>query len=51
MNEHDSSRIAEILKREGFIIIDQMDQADLVMVNTCSVRENPENKVYSIIGR
>jgi len=51
MNEHDSSRIAEILKREGFEIIDQMDKADLVMVNTCSVRENPENKVYSIIGR
>lgn len=51
MNEHDSSRIAEILKREGFEIIDRMDKADLVMVNTCSVRENPENKVYSIIGR
>ncbi|MBT4289532.1 MAG: tRNA (N6-isopentenyl adenosine(37)-C2)-methylthiotransferase MiaB [Deltaproteobacteria bacterium] len=51
MNEHDSSRIAEILKREGFEIIHQMDKADLVMVNTCSVRENPENKVYSIIGR
>ena len=51
MNEHDSSRIAEILKREGFEIIDRMNKADLVIVNTCSVRENPENKVYSIIGR
>ena len=51
MNEHDSQRIATILRREGYILTDNPKEADLIMVNTCSVRENPENKVYSLLGR
>ena len=51
MNEHDSQRMAEILIRDGFKIVPQMESADLVLINTCSVRENPENKVYSLLGR
>jgi tRNA-2-methylthio-N6-dimethylallyladenosine synthase len=51
MNEHDSRRMASILERVGFKMIDEMERADLVLINTCSVRKNPENKVYSLLGR
>ncbi|MCP4756726.1 MAG: tRNA (N6-isopentenyl adenosine(37)-C2)-methylthiotransferase MiaB [Proteobacteria bacterium] len=51
MNEHDSRRMKEILSREGYEITEDMKQARLILVNTCSVRENPENKVYSLLGR
>ncbi len=50
MNEHDSDRIKVLLKRENYEITDNMDEAKLILLNTCSVRENPENKVYSLIG-
>ena len=51
MNEYDSNRIQDILWGEGYQITKNMEEADLVLLNTCSVRENPENKVYSLIGR
>ncbi|MFH2130189.1 MAG: tRNA (N6-isopentenyl adenosine(37)-C2)-methylthiotransferase MiaB [bacterium] len=51
MNEHDSRRMETILIRDGYIIVNEMAQADLVLINTCSVRKNPENKVYSLLGR
>jgi len=51
MNEHDSQRMETILIREGYVISTEMQQVDLVLINTCSVRKNPENKVYSLLGR
>lgn len=51
MNEHDSRRMETILVREGYAISDDMKQADLILINTCSVRKNPENKVFSLLGR
>ncbi|MCP4295600.1 MAG: tRNA (N6-isopentenyl adenosine(37)-C2)-methylthiotransferase MiaB [Proteobacteria bacterium] len=51
MNEYDSNRMEEILKGEGYRTTEEMETAELILVNTCSVRENPENKVYSLIGR
>lgn len=51
MNEYDSNRMKEILLGEGYQITEELEQAQLVLVNTCSVRENPENKVYSLVGR
>ncbi len=51
MNEHDSQRMAIVLKREGYAFTDNPKEADLILINTCSVRENPENKVYSLLGR
>jgi len=51
MNEHDSQRMATILMREGYTMSEEMSGADLVLINTCSVRKNPENKVYSLLGR
>jgi tRNA-2-methylthio-N6-dimethylallyladenosine synthase len=51
MNEHDSQRMAALLAKEGYEISPELDGASLVIVNTCSVRHNPENKVYSQLGR
>jgi tRNA-2-methylthio-N6-dimethylallyladenosine synthase len=51
MNEHDSERMLGLL--EGFRYFETKDpkQADLILINTCSVREKPEHKVYSVLGR
>ena len=51
MNEHDSQRMAEVLVRNGFEMTEVVGEASVVILNTCSVRENPENKVYSQLGR
>lgn len=51
MNEHDSRRMAKILEAAGYEMTDDPAKAHVVLLNTCSVRENPENKVYSLLGR
>ena len=50
MNEHDSFRMMAILSSLGFETTDVLAEAALILVNTCSVRRNPENKVYSFLG-
>ncbi len=51
MNEHDSQRMAEVLASSGYEITQTLEDASLIVINTCSVRHNPENKVYSMLGR
>jgi tRNA-2-methylthio-N6-dimethylallyladenosine synthase len=51
MNEHDSERIAGMLKQEGYELCQRPEEADLVILNTCSIRENAEQKAYSELGR
>jgi len=51
MNEHDTHRMRDLLAAEGYAPTDTPDDADVILVNTCSVRHNPENKVYSQLGR
>ncbi|MDI7245982.1 MAG: tRNA (N6-isopentenyl adenosine(37)-C2)-methylthiotransferase MiaB [Bacillota bacterium] len=46
MNEHDSEVIAGMLEDRGYVAAHAVDDADLVIFNTCCVRENPERKVY-----
>lgn len=50
MNEHDSFQMISVLKKEGYTITDNPEEASVILVNTCSVRHNPENKVYSLLG-
>ncbi|HNT87939.1 MAG TPA: radical SAM protein, partial [Candidatus Hydrogenedentes bacterium] len=50
MNEHDSFRMMDLLREIGYDIADSPEDASLVLMNTCSVRHNPENKVYSLLG-
>ncbi len=52
MNEYDSDRMADVLAAsEGADRIDRMDDADIVLFNTCSVREKAQEKVFSDLGR
>jgi len=51
MNVYDSARMEDALAREGFAPTSAMDDADLVLLNTCHIREKAAEKVYSEIGR
>ncbi len=51
MNVYDSDRMADILAREGFAAAESAEAADLVLLNTCHIREKAVEKVYSEIGR
>ena len=51
MNKADSERMAGILEDLGFQWSEDPNQADLVLYNTCTIRDNAEQKVYSYLGR
>ena len=51
MNVYDSDRMAGILKPLGFAPVDAPDQADMVILNTCHIREKAAEKVFSELGR
>ncbi len=51
MNKADSERMAGILENMGFQFSEDPNQADLILYNTCSIRDNAEQKVYSYLGR
>jgi tRNA-2-methylthio-N6-dimethylallyladenosine synthase len=50
MNEHDSERIAGMLEAEGMTPAGQIDDAGVVVLNTCAIRENADNKLYGNLG-
>lgn len=51
MNEHDSENIKAILEEMSFEYTDEMEDADLILLNTCAIRENAHNKVFGYLGR
>ena len=51
MNAYDSERMAEALQPVGYALIEEMGDADLVILNTCHIREKAAEKVYSELGR
>ena len=51
MNEHDSENMKAILKDQGMKEVIDFEEADLIMLNTCSIRENAHNKVFGMLGR
>lgn len=51
MNVHDSEQLAALLAREGYESTGRPEEADLIVVNTCSIREKADQKVYSELGR
>ncbi len=52
MNEYDSDKMVDVLRAEqGYEKTDDVDQADLILFNTCSVREKAQEKVFSDLGR
>ena len=51
MNVYDSDRMADVLRPLGYAMADTPEQADLVVLNTCHIREHASEKVYSELGR
>jgi tRNA-2-methylthio-N6-dimethylallyladenosine synthase len=51
MNVYDSERMADVLRPLGYAITDTPDEADLVVLNTCHIREKATEKVYSELGQ
>ncbi|MDJ0553265.1 MAG: tRNA (N6-isopentenyl adenosine(37)-C2)-methylthiotransferase MiaB [Microcoleaceae cyanobacterium MO_207.B10] len=51
MNKADSERMAGILDNMGFISSEDPNESDVILYNTCSIRDNAEQKVYSYLGR
>ncbi len=51
MNEHDSERLAGLLEAEGLVATDNAEDADVVILNTCCIRENADNRLYGNLGQ
>ncbi len=51
MNEHDSERLAGLLETEGMEATEDVDEADVVVLNTCCIRENADNRLYGHLGQ
>ena len=51
MNEHDSERIAGLLEDDGYVRASTLEEADVMVLNTCCIRENADNKLYGALGR
>jgi tRNA-2-methylthio-N6-dimethylallyladenosine synthase len=50
MNEHDSEMIAGLLEADGMVPAHSVDDADLIVLNTCTIRENADTKLYGYLG-
>ena len=50
MNEHDSERISGLLAADGMVATNAPDDADVIVLNTCTIRENADNKLYGYLG-
>ena len=50
MNVHDSEVLAGMLEKEGYTPAASVEAADLILLNTCCVRENAENRIFGHIG-
>jgi len=50
MNEHDSERLAGLLQADGLVPAASEDEADVVVLNTCTIRENADNRLYGTLG-
>ena len=51
MNVHDSENIKAILEDMGFKETDNLDKSDIILLNTCAIRENAHNKMFGFLGR
>src|SRR5579862_7685067 len=51
MNEHDSERLAGLFAAEGMERAARVEEADVVVLNTCCIRENADNKLYGNLGQ
>ena len=51
MNVYDSDRMADVLAPIGYVVTDKPDNADMIIINTCHIREQASEKLFSELGR
>ena len=51
MNEHDSERVAGLFESDGMVRASEMESADVIFINTCTIRENADNRLYGNLGQ
>jgi len=51
MNEYDSGQMARLMAEKNYVQTEDITQADLILLNTCTIREKAEHKAYSYLGR
>ena len=51
MNEHDGEQMASILEHLGMSVCDDLEKSDVIVLNTCAIRENAHDKVFGYLGR
>lgn len=51
MNDHDAEQMVGLLQKEGFSLTDRQEEADMIIMNTCSIRDKAEQKAYSEFGK
>ncbi|MHB8481707.1 MAG: tRNA (N6-isopentenyl adenosine(37)-C2)-methylthiotransferase MiaB [Nitrospiria bacterium] len=51
MNDHDAEQMIGLLQKEGYTLTDRQDEADMIIMNTCSIRDKAEQKAYSEFGK
>ena len=51
MNVYDSERMAEAMGADGYVLTETAEDADMVLLNTCHIREKASEKLYSDLGR
>ena len=51
MNEHDSERLAGLFESQGMVAAGAVEEADVVVLNTCCIRENADNRLYGNLGQ
>lgn len=51
MNVYDSERLADLLTANGYEEVSEAESADIILLNTCAVRENAKEKIYHQLGR
>jgi tRNA-2-methylthio-N6-dimethylallyladenosine synthase len=50
MNEHDSERIGGMLESDGMVKVEAIEEADVIVLNTCTIRENADQRLYGYLG-
>ena len=50
MNEHDSARVKDMFLQEGYSLCERSEDAEVVLFNTCSVRQHAEDRVFSNVA-
>jgi len=50
MNEADSERLAAVFEKKGYQLAKKIEKADVIVINTCSVRESAENRVFGLVN-